>query len=373
MAKYFTILKRALASFGAHNDTSYAGAIAYNAIFAIFPLLLLAVSLLGFFIHDPAQRQNIILGLFKALGSSVSQDALATQINQVAGGSAKLGVLGAVLALWSASGVFDQTRLALQNVWDSNKPRPVLLQKLVAFAMLFSVGALVLLAIVSMGVLTALSSFGDRLLGPAFGPALHGLFLAGSILIPTLLLFCGFALLYWFVPHAEIRWNQVWYGAAVAAVLFEIVQLLFAYYVANFGHYNQTYGALGGAIAFLFFIYIAANITLFGGEVSKEYTDVVTGMKPATDPKQTGPKQSPLEQVKGMAEGLVIDKSAHHDTSRPYEPGRQEPLTPGADLKQNQQSHPIEHFPAEDGDDGDGRRAGAETPAPDGNRRPRSR
>src|SRR5579875_2206283 len=119
MGTYFTIVKRAVSSFLKHNGTTFAGAIAYNAIFAIFPLLLLAVSVLGFFIHDPAARQKTINGLFNVLGNNVSRGALGAQVDTVAGGSAKLGILGAILAVWSASGVFDQIRLSLQHVWNS--------------------------------------------------------------------------------------------------------------------------------------------------------------------------------------------------------------------------------------------------------------
>jgi membrane protein len=338
MRKYLTIFKRAFASYGSHKDASFAGGISYNAIFSIFPLILLAVSVLGFFIHDPAQRQKTVDALFSVLGQDVSRDALRSQVDAIAGGSAKLGILALVAAAWSATGVFDQIRTALQVVFDSNKPRPFAQQKLIDFGMLFSVGLLVLLSIASAAVLTALASFGSALLGRALGPGIHLLFLAGSIIVPVVILFCAFSFMYWLVPHAEIRFKNVWLGALTAAVAFQLVQLLFAFYVASFGHYAQTYGALAGIIAFLFFIYLAASIILLGGEVAKEYIDVVTGAKPAVEPKQPGPKQSPLQQAEGAVKGLFIDPSPHHDTSRPYEPGRTEPLQPDANMKTDEQS-----------------------------------
>src|SRR5207248_11418108 len=124
---------------------------------------------------------------------------------------------------------------------------------------------------------------------------------AVSILVPVLLLFCAFTLLYWLVPHAEVKFRHLWLGALVAAVLFEAVQLLFAVYVANLGHYSKTYGALGGIIAFLFFIYIAANMVLFGGEVAKEYIDLRAGAKPAEEAQTSEPKRDLIEQAKDFA------------------------------------------------------------------------
>src|SRR5437879_4448174 len=111
MKTYITVLKRAFQSYGAHNDSSYAAAIAYHAIFSIFPLLLVLLAFLGFFIHDAIQRENLVTGLFGMLGSNVSKDALRDQVNSVAGGSAKLGILGFLIAAWSSTGVFDQLRI----------------------------------------------------------------------------------------------------------------------------------------------------------------------------------------------------------------------------------------------------------------------
>ena len=193
-------------------------------------------------------------------------------------------------------------------------------QKLLDAAMLFTIGALVLLSIVSMAALTTLSRYGSDLVGHTFGPGVHLLFAVGSVLVPILLLFGAFTLLYWLVPHAEVKLKHVWPGALAAAVIFEVVQLLFAFYVANLGHYSKTYGTLGGIIAFLFFIYIAANVILLGAEISKEYIDITAGTKPEQDPETAHGKRDLLGQAKDIAKGLVVDDSRHHDTSEPYQP-----------------------------------------------------
>jgi membrane protein len=339
MRTYFTILKRAAKSFGEHKGTSFAAAIAYNAIFSIFPLVLLAIAFLGFFLHNPQQRQSAVDALFGVFGSSVSKDALRTQVNAVAGGSVAVGIFGILAAAWSATGVFDQIRSALQIIWDSTKDRPVVQQKLIDVGMLGSVGLLILLSLAATAVLTAFERFGTQLVGRSLSGGVQLLFATAAVAVPTALSFCAFSLLYWLVPDADIRLKNVWFGALVAALALEIVQLLFASYVASFGHYSQTYGTLGGIIAFLFFIYVAGCIILFGSEIAKEHIDVLTGMKSALDPAEPKPKQSILAQAEGLVKGLVVDASSHHDTSLPDEPGRDTPVDPAARLVTNQQSH----------------------------------
>jgi membrane protein len=363
MGTYLTVFKRALSSFSDHNDTSFAAAIAYNAIFSIFPIILLAVAFLGFFLHDPAQREGVVNSLFKVLGDNISKDALRAQVTAVAGGSAGLGIVGIIAAGWSATGVFGEIRTALNIVWGVNKFRPIVQQKALDLAMLLSVGLLILLSIVVTGVLTAFEHFGSQLLGDSIGPVLHVLFAIAYVVVPTAISFIAFSLLYWLVPHAEIRIKDVWLGALAAAVAFEIVQLVFAFYVANFSHYSQSYGALGGIIAFLFFVYIAGCIILFGGEVSKEHIDVLAGVKDEAESEQPAPPQSLPERALGAVKGLVVDDSPHHDTSLPYEPGRKEPEQPSAPLVTDKQSgSEVKQFERD-------KTAAGSNPSPDGNGR----
>lgn len=340
MGKYLTIAKRALSSFGSHNGTSFAAAISYNAIFAIFPLILFILGFLGFFIHSTSQRQQLVNGIFSSLGQGVSKGALSSQVNAVAGGSGAIGIVGLIIAAWSASGVFSQIRTSLNVVWNVTKPRPLVQGKLRDLAMVLGVGLILLLSIVATGVLTAVQGFGNQIFGGSLGIVPHIFFAILYVIIPPAISFVAFSLIYWLVPHAELRFKDVWLGALVAAILFEIVQLGFAYYVADFGHYNKTYGALGGVIAFLFFVYLSACIVLLGGEVAKEHIDVVKGVKPASEPQQAGPSQSLPERVLGLGKGLFVDSSAHHDTARPYEPGRNESLQPPAPLVTDKEANP---------------------------------
>ena len=92
----------------------------------------------------------------------------------------------------------------------------------------------------------------------------------GAIVIPGLISFLAFLFLYWLLPNRALRPRYLWPGALVAAVGFEAVKLGFTLYLANFGNYDIVYGSLGGVIALLFWVYLSANIMLFGAEVAAE-------------------------------------------------------------------------------------------------------
>src|SRR5712691_8814729 len=103
---YLAIFKRALVSFGNNQCTSFAAAISYYAIFSLFPLVVFLISVLGFFVHSQKQRESVVDAIFTLLGQGVDKNALYAQVNAFAGGRSGLGLIGLVLALWSASAVF---------------------------------------------------------------------------------------------------------------------------------------------------------------------------------------------------------------------------------------------------------------------------
>jgi membrane protein len=93
----------------------------------------------------------------------------------------------------------------------------------------------------------------------------------------TALLFATFAFLYRFMPAVPTRLGGIWPGALAAAAGFEGLQYGFSAYLAFFGHYNKVYGSLGAVVAFMFFVYLASMVFLFGAEIASEYPRLRTG------------------------------------------------------------------------------------------------
>ena len=114
-------------------------------------------------------------------------------------------------------------------------------------------------------------------LTPVAGAAVSALVFLGS----ATLLFATFAFLYRLVPAAPTHLRGVWPGALAAALGFEALQFGFSIYVSHFGHYNKVYGSLGAVVAFMFFIYLASMVFLFGAEVAAEYPRLALGGDPS--------------------------------------------------------------------------------------------
>jgi YihY family inner membrane protein len=100
-----------------------------------------------------------------------------------------------------------------------------------------------------------------------------------AVLLPLLLSFAAFLLLYWLVPAGHRHPREVWHGALLAAAVFEVTKSLFGIYLQNFSNYDVVFGSLGAVAAFLFAVYVSAGIMLFGAEVAAEYPKL--GAEPA--------------------------------------------------------------------------------------------
>ncbi|MGI8549261.1 MAG: YihY/virulence factor BrkB family protein [Dehalococcoidia bacterium] len=342
MSKYLTVLKRAVGSFGKDNCTSYAAATSYWALLSLFPLVVFLLSFAGFFIHSEQQKGQIVDSLFKALGQGVDKNTLYAQVNAHAGGSSAASIIGLLLAAWSASAVFGAVRTGINVVFNVTKARPMLRSKLLDLGMVLGIGLLLALSLAATGVLTALQSFSNQIFGSSLGVLPHLAFALLYLIIPPAISFAAFGLVYYIVPHAELRLKDAWLGALVAAVLFQIVQIGFAVYAANIGHFDKVYGALAGVIAFLFFMYVSANIIFLGAEVTKEYVEVLGDVKPPVDVSEpeSGPKQNLEQKAVSAVKGLLVDDSPHHDTSVPYEPARDTPMQPPAPLVKEKDANP---------------------------------
>jgi len=144
---------------------------------------------------------------------------------------------------------------------------------------------------------------------------------ATSFLIPLALSFLAFTFLYWVVPATKVRLRDVWLGALVAAFLFEVTKVGFSIYLENFSNYDLVYGSLGAVAAFLFWIYLAANILLFGAEVASEYPRVLRGDYAEARPAPARPLR---ETVRARLRGLFVHERKDEEPRGPSGGGRPE-------------------------------------------------
>jgi membrane protein len=280
---WIQVAKRTVSEFREDNITDWAAALTYYAVLAIFPALIVIVSLLGL-IGDSATQP-----LIDNLGKVAPGPAKEIFTNAVTGlqknqGSAGVAFVAGLLgALWSASGYTAAFMRASNAIYEVEEGRPIWksLPIRVGVTLALVVGTLVVaVAVVFTG---GLAEQAGNVIGLGDGAVTAW----GIAKWPVLLLIVSFmfALLYWAAPNVKqpgFRWITA--GGLFAVLVWVIASVAFAFYVANFSSYNKTYGALGGVISFLVWLWVSNIAVLLGAEFNAELErgrQIEAGMKPA--------------------------------------------------------------------------------------------
>ncbi len=299
--------RRSVEEFFEDNCTQMAAAISYYVLFSLFPLLIFLVGVLGLFLQNSALQQDIIDGVLDLipLTEDEGRGDVTEAVEGVAGvGSGVLGVFGLIGMAWSGSNMFGIIRRSINTAYDLEQQRPFVQQKLLDLAMVMGMGFFFLTSVVATTVLRTSRRFSDDI--GVMGDIAENAGLAwdaGSYLIPFGLSFGAFTVMYWVVPATKVRLRDVWLGALVAALLFEIGKSGFALYLENFGNYDVVYGSLGAVATFLFWIYISSIILLFGAEVASEYPRVLRGDYPQDEGKPAVPLR---QRIVKLLRSLIV-------------------------------------------------------------------
>jgi membrane protein len=320
------LARRTIEEFNADNCTHMAAAISYYVLFSVIPLTVFLVSVFGFIMRDAELQEEVIERLLETLPLETEGDQenlVRDTVEGVKNVSAPLTVVGILGMLWSASAMFGAIRKSLNIAWDLEKHRPVVQQKLVDLGMVLGLGLLLVASVAGTGFLRTLRELSDENLGPLS----EGTGFIWSVLpffLPAVLTFAVFMLLYRYVPSAETHFRDVWPGALLSTILFELVKNLFTIYVANFGAYDLVYGALGGILLFLTWTYLTAIILLVGAELASEYPRVLRGDYAETAVAVAKPRETLAGRAWRLAKGLVVhEKKAVPRPRRRPGPGKQ--------------------------------------------------
>lgn len=263
------LLYRAAVDFSVHRGSIFAAAISYYAMFSLFPLLILMTVVFAWIARGTDLQARLVDLIVNQLPPGTN---LRPQIEVVVRGAAEtstgaLGLAGLAGTIWTASGVFGALRRALNLAFDVPAARSYIAGRLVD---LLAVAAVTVLALLSIGATAGLG-----LLRAASDDLFHGtiLNLAWALvffLLPFAISYVVFLLVYRLIPNLQMPFRYLRVGAALAAFGFELVKTGFALYLANFGNYQQIYGALGGVVAFLFFVYLSSCAVIFSAELVSE-------------------------------------------------------------------------------------------------------
>ena len=264
-------LKRTVREFRDDNLTDWAAALTYYALLSLFPALIALVSIVGL-LGDPDEVTATITDIVTSIGPSSAAETFSGPIESITsnrGAAGVLLVLGLATALWTASGYVGAFMRASNVIYEVEEGRPFWkrrpLQLLVTLVCIVLV-ALTVVALLATGPVA-------EAVGDAIGVSDEAVTLWSIAKWPALLVvvLTVIAILYYASPNARLpgfRWITP--GAVLAVALWVVASLGFAFYVANFGSYDKTYGTLGGVVTFLVWLWITNVAILLGAELNAE-------------------------------------------------------------------------------------------------------
>jgi membrane protein len=279
---WWPVLKRTVAEFREDNLTDWAAALTYYSVLAIFPALIVLVSILGLVGESATQPLIDNLG---TVAPGPAKEILTSALENLQGDQGAAGVLfviGLLGALWSASGYVAAFMRASNAIYDIEEGRPI--WKTLPVRVSLTLVLLTLLAISTIAVVLT-GGLAEKV-GDLIGLGSTTVDVWNFAKWPVLLVVVSFmfALLYWAAPnvkHPGFRWISP--GGVLAVIGWLIASGAFALFVSNFGSYNKTYGALGGVVVFLVWLWISNIVILLGAEFNAEIERqraIEDGMRP---------------------------------------------------------------------------------------------
>ena len=251
-----------------------AAALAFYALLSAAPLLIVAVAVAGLVFSQDAIRQDVLLAIGSMVGPQ-GRDVVQTLFDNAydayrPGSGLLASLVGAVLLLVGASGVFAQLNAAVAKIWGTEhrvrgSVRMAVVERVRGIGMVLLVGVLL---IALLGTTTSVADI-QRFLLRAIGLTQLGLEIV-NFLVTILVAAAFFATVYRALPGTDAAWREVWPGAVAAAPLFAAANLALTYYLGT-SALGSAYGAAGSLVVLLLWTYIASMIFFFGAEVSSVY------------------------------------------------------------------------------------------------------
>ena len=269
----FGLLKQTFSEWLEDKAPQLGAALAYYTVFSLAPLILVLLAIVGLiFRNDPGGAWNKITEQMSYFLDKSAVEVVQNIAQKAAQPNKSLlaTIIGILLALFGASGVFGQLQDALNTIWGV-KAKPgggiwgFLRSRFLSFAMVGGVCFLLLVSLTLESVLKGFSHYIQEVLpgGVVIAMAVYWIFdLAVVILL--------FAIIFKFLPDAKIQWRDVWIGASMTAIFFAIGKWALGLYLGS-GSAASAYGAASSLITLLLWIYYSSQILLFGAEFTQVY------------------------------------------------------------------------------------------------------
>lgn len=271
VSEYWPVVKDAGSEWMNDKAARLGAALAYYSIFSIAPLLVIAIAVAGFVFGAEAAQGQVSRQVSHLVGEK-GGEAIETMVAAAnkPGAGAIATVISVTMLLVGATGLFAELQDALNTIWEV-QPKPgrgvwgFVRDRVLSLSMVMGAAFLLL---VSLIVSAALAAVGGLLGDWQTGLIGQIVTTAVDLVVITLM----FAMIYRFLPDAVIAWRDVWFGAGVTAALFVVGKVLIGLYLGQAG-VSSAFGAAGSLAVLLVWLYYAAQIFLFGAELTKAYAD----------------------------------------------------------------------------------------------------
>jgi membrane protein len=296
----FATVKRTFTEFSEDNMTDWAAALTYYGLLALFPAIIALVSIIGL-VADPATITQKVTQIVSSLGPSSAAQTFSGPIQSITSNKSAAGVLlivGLLTALWSASGYVGAFMRAANIIYETPEGRPIWklrpLQVLVTLVMVVMMAIIALALVLSGPIVKIVAS------PLGVGDTAVQIWNYGKWPVLILLVITMFSVLYYASPNVKLRgFRWVTPGVVLSLVVWLLASVAFAFYVANFGSYDKTYGTLGGFVVFLMWMWITNVSLLLGMELNAERErskELAAGDPRAEKEIQLEPRGAPKDQ-----------------------------------------------------------------------------
>ena len=266
---WWTIAKEAATNWSNHKDARQGAALAYYSVFSLGPIIVIAIAVASLiFGHDnvTAQVMSSIKGMLGETGAKAVEAMLAGASRPAAGILAT--ILGVGALLFAAIGVVVQLKDALNVVWEAEESKESGLRHfagnyVLSLAAVLALGFLLLVSLLVSAGLAAAGKYAATYLPEGF---LH----VASMLVSFVVVMALFAMMFKWLPDVSVGWRDVWLGAFLTALFFEIGKAAIGFYIGKQG-LESTYGAAASIVVVLIWVYYTSQIILMDAEITHSY------------------------------------------------------------------------------------------------------
>jgi len=315
---FFSLLKETFQGWSEHRGLRLGAALAFYTIFAIAPLFVIVLAIAGFAFGEEAARRELfeqLSGLVGERGGEAIEAIVASADRPKAGTWAT--VLATITLFIGSTGVFVQLQDALNTIWQVRRQpgrglHRFIRDRLLSFAMVLAIGFLLLTSLIVSAGLAAMGKFMSGLL-----PAEEIVWKVLNFIISMGLIGVLFAMIFKFLPDVKVSWRDVWLGAALSAIFFNVGKSALGIYLGR-SSVVSAYGAAGSLVVVLMWVYYASQTVFLGAEFTRAYAKRVGhAFRPVP-----GAQFVAVKEVKGKpakdpkSEGSEIPSHSERDPSR---------------------------------------------------------